>query len=70
MIIAHAMNLGQLLELMPTDATYNEAFTLRAALIRDYHGQRTQDIPAPVWADLINNAMKDIEPCQANRRKA
>jgi hypothetical protein len=70
MIIAHAMNLGQLLELMPADATYHEAYTLRAALIRDYHGQRTQDIPAPVWADLITDAMKDIELCQVIRRTA
>ena len=70
MIIAHAMNLGQLLEKMPADATYHEAFTLRAALLRDHLGKRTQDIQAATWADLINEAMKDTEPCQANRRTA
>lgn len=67
MIIEPRMNQGQLLELMPTDATYHEAFTLRALLLRDYLGQRTQDIPAPVWRDISNEAMKDTQPCPMKR---
>jgi hypothetical protein len=67
MLIKHGLNLGQLLYLMPDDATYHEAYTLRDVLLRDYLGQRTEAIPRPVWDALVNECMPVID-CAAVER--
>lgn len=68
MIIEPGMNLGQLLYLMPDDATYAEADKLRAVLLRDYRGAATQDIPRATWRALVGGIMTDVQPCSYTNR--
>lgn len=53
MIIARDMNLGQLLYLMPDDATYAEADRFRAALARAFPGVYASDVPRHAWDALL-----------------
>jgi hypothetical protein len=68
MLIERGLNLGQLLYLMPEDATYHEADALRDILLRDYPGQRTEAIPRPVWAALVSDCMPVIDCAAIERR--
>ena len=61
MLIAPGLNLGQLLNLMPDDATYVEAEALRAILLRDYLGQRTEDIPRETWDAIVLGCMPVLD---------
>ena len=69
MLITPGLNLGQLLHLMPDDATYHEAYTLRDILLRDYLGQRTEDIPKEAWDAIINDCMPAIDCATAERSR-
>ncbi len=70
MLIERGLNLGQLLYLMPDDATYVEAEALRAILLRDYPGQRTEDIARPVWDALVGECMPLVDCAAVERRRA
>ena len=61
MLIAPGLNLGRLLCLMPDDATYHEAYTLRDVLLRDYLNQRTEDIPRETWDAIVNDCMPVLD---------
>lgn len=67
MLIERGLNLGCLLYLMPEDATYHEAYTLRDVLLRDYLGQRTEDIPKETWDALVLDCMPVLD-CAAVER--
>ena len=69
MLIAPGLNLGQLLYLMPDDATYVEAEALRAALLRDYLNQRTESIARPVWDALVAECMPMVDCAAVERRR-
>lgn len=69
MIIERGLNLGQLLNLMPDDATYIEAEALRSILLRDYLGRRTESIPRPVWDALVAECMPLIDCSAIERRR-
>ena len=69
MLIVPGLNLGQLLYQMPDDATYHEAYTLRDILLRDYLGQRTEDIPREAWAAIISDCMPAIDCATAERSR-
>lgn len=53
MIIERKMDLGQLLNLMPDDATYAEADRFRSALVREFYGLNTSDVPRQAWDALL-----------------
>ena len=61
MLIERGLNLGRLLEMMPDDATYHEAYTLRDILLRDYLGQRTEDIPRETWDAIVLGCMPVLD---------
>lgn len=69
MLIERGLNLGQLLYLMPDDATYVEAEALRAVLLRDYLGQRTESIPLPIWDVLVAECMPLVDCAAVERRR-
>ena len=69
MLIAPGLNLGQLLYLMPDDATYVEAEALRAILLRDYLNQRTESIARPVWDALVGECMPMVDCAAVERRR-
>jgi hypothetical protein len=67
MLITPGLNLGQLLYQMPDDATYHEAYTLRDILLRDYLGQRTEEIPRETWDAIVLDCMPILD-CAAVER--
>ena len=69
MLIERGLNLGQLLYLMPDDATYHEAYALRDILFRDYLGQRTEDIPRETWDAIVLDCMPAIDCATAERSR-
>ena len=70
MLIERGLNLGQLLNLMPDDATYIEAEALRSILLRDYLGRRTESIARPVWDALVGECMPMVDCAAVDRRRA
>ena len=69
MLIERGLNLGQLLYLMPDDATYHEAYALRDILLRDYLGRRTESIARPVWDALVAECMPLVDCAAVERRR-
>ena len=56
MKISRAMHLGQLLDLLPDDATYSEADAMRRILAARRPGEDTGDIPNAEWLELWETA--------------
>ena len=69
MLIVPGLNLGHLLYQMPDDATYHEAYTLRDILLRDYLGQRTEDIPKETWDAIVLGCMPALDCATAERSR-
>jgi hypothetical protein len=68
MLIERGLNLGQLLYLMPDEASYAEADCLRSRLLRDHLGERTEAISRTVWDDLVSECMPHVDGAAVVRR--
>jgi len=58
MIVTCTMNLGQLLYLMPDDATYADAERLRSLLVEHFPDTFTSMIPAAMLAALVTESTR------------
>ena len=58
MIVTRTMNLGQLLYLMPDDATYADAERLRSLLVEHFPDTFTSMIPTAMLAALVTESTR------------